>query len=301
MSARTGLISPSRVLVLARQTFVQVMRMKVFYFLVVFAALMLAMLWVDFGSLGQVQDAEQSLRVMKGAAFFSMNVFATVFAIAATALLIPKDVEDRTLYTILSKPVTRLDYLLGRYLGVILMLGLGLLLMGMVFSMTMWHALEGVMAEQVAVMQQMGFSQELMDARVAQLREQGMGVPVGVYSVFLKAAVLAAVALCVSTFSTSTLFTLVATVVVMLVGLLVDEARSVMLEYAAAGRESGVLSLAHWVAYMFPDFKLMSLEDATIHGKDVPVGLALRVTWVALLHVALSVVLSWFIFRKKEV
>ena len=87
----------------------------------------------------------------------------------------------------------------------------------------------------------------------------------------------------------------------MLVGLLVDEARSVMIDYSMAGRESPVMSLAHWVAYLFPDFKLMSLEDAAIHGKRVPAELVLRVTWVAMLHIGMAVVLAWFVFRNKEV
>ncbi|WP_156817266.1 ABC transporter permease subunit [Rubritalea marina] len=297
------ILSPSRVCVLARQTFIQVLRMKVFYFLVVFAAIMLGMLWVDFGSVGKAQDSEQSLRVMKGAAFFSMNVFAAVFAIAATALLIPKDVEDRTLYTILCKPVTRLDYLLGRYFGVLAMLAIGLLCMDVLLSAALWHTVEGMLAEQLPAMQALGFSQELIDERVTTLRQHGAGVglQLGVLAVFLKAAVLAAVALCLSTFSTSTLFTLLATLVVMVVGLMVDEARGVMAEYAAHGRESRVLSVAHWVAYLFPDFKLMSLEDATIQGRMLELGLILRVCLVAALHVSIALVLSWFIFRKKEV
>jgi len=43
-----------------------------------------------------------------------------VYSIAATALLLPRDVEDRTLYTILSKPVPRIEYLLGRLVGVLI-------------------------------------------------------------------------------------------------------------------------------------------------------------------------------------
>ena len=44
---------------------------------------------------------------------------AIILGIVATALIIPRDLEDRTLYTILAKPVPRLDYLVGKLLGIL--------------------------------------------------------------------------------------------------------------------------------------------------------------------------------------
>ena len=52
----------------------------------------------------------------------------------ATALLLPKDVEDRTLYTILAKPVPRFDYLAGKLLGVLLLVFVSLALMDVLMT-----------------------------------------------------------------------------------------------------------------------------------------------------------------------
>ena len=49
-------------------------------------------------------------------------------------MLLPKDMEDRTLYTILAKPVARFEYLLGKLCGVAAMLTVATLLMTTFFS-----------------------------------------------------------------------------------------------------------------------------------------------------------------------
>ncbi|MEG1071798.1 MAG: hypothetical protein RSE01_08290, partial [Akkermansia sp.] len=57
--------------------------------------------------------------LLKNSAFGAMRLFGLIFCVTATSLLIPKDTEDRILYTILCKPVPRIDYLMGKALGVL--------------------------------------------------------------------------------------------------------------------------------------------------------------------------------------
>ena len=66
-----------------------------------------------------VLNPEHQLKLLKDVAFGALQLFAVVIAISATAVLLPRDVEDRTLYTILAKPVPRADYLVGKLLGVL--------------------------------------------------------------------------------------------------------------------------------------------------------------------------------------
>ena len=65
-----------------------------------------------------------------------MSVFTSLLAILATANFLPKDLEDRTLYNLLSKPVPRFVYLLGKLLGIILLLAF-ILLMSAVFGVVL--------------------------------------------------------------------------------------------------------------------------------------------------------------------
>ena len=72
--------------------------------------------------------------MLKDIALGAMSIFSSLLAILATATLLPKDIEDRTIYTVLAKPVSRTEYLLGKLSGVFLLLALAVLLMGAVFA-----------------------------------------------------------------------------------------------------------------------------------------------------------------------
>lgn len=297
-----GFISPARIAVIAGHTFTQLVRMKVFYFLIVFAVLLLGLQFLDMGALGAVKAAEQNLRVMKGAGFFAMNMFSVILALSSTALLLPKDIEDRTLYTILCKPVPRLDYLLGKLFGVLSLVGLGLLLMDGLFCLLLRSRVDSIVAEQTAALSQMGRSPELIEAYVQSIKDQGVSwnIQAGVLAVFLKAAVVASVALLVSTFSTSTIFTIIITVVVVLIGLIQSEARDYFLQQQSLGMSSPLLEMTRWIALLFPDFKLLGIEDGAINGKLIPASLVIRVSIVGVLYTLIYTVLSWFVFRRKE-
>ena len=112
-----------RIRVIALHTFTQLVRMKVFYFLAVFAVIALASNFLD---LPQHEGPEalgaNVLRLIKSWSLGTMTLFSVVISVVSTALLLPKDVEDRTLYTILAKPVPRFDYLAGKLGGVLLLL-----------------------------------------------------------------------------------------------------------------------------------------------------------------------------------
>ena len=123
------LFSIRRTGAIAGNTFRDLVRQKVFYFMIVFALLLIGMslFLVTVSFQGQLQTL---MDVSLGA----MSVFSMFLAVLATAMLLPKDMEDRTLYTILAKPVARFEYLLGKLCGVAAMLTVATLLMTTFFS-----------------------------------------------------------------------------------------------------------------------------------------------------------------------
>ena len=76
---------------------------------------------------------QQEFQVLKDVSLGAMSIFTSLLAIVATAQLIPRDVEERTIYTILAKPVPRYEYLAGKLLGVLLLLEISLIAMTAVF------------------------------------------------------------------------------------------------------------------------------------------------------------------------
>src|SRR5437879_12550762 len=81
---------------------------------------------------------QQEFQIMKDISLGAMSLFSSLLAIVATARLIPQDVDDRTIYTILAKAVPRFEYLLGKLLGVLLLLAISVVLMSALFIVVLY-------------------------------------------------------------------------------------------------------------------------------------------------------------------
>ena len=118
----------ARVAAITGNTFTELVRLKVFYFLLIFALLLIA------NSLFMARlSFQQEFQVLKDVSLGAMSIFTSLLAIVATAQLLPRDLEDRTIYTILAKPVPRYEYLIGKLAGVLLLLALSIVAMSALF------------------------------------------------------------------------------------------------------------------------------------------------------------------------
>jgi len=66
---------------------------------------------------------EEQSRMIISSGLAAITVFGILLAIFIAAFLIPREIEDRTVYAILSKPVRRFEFVLGKYLGAMIVLG----------------------------------------------------------------------------------------------------------------------------------------------------------------------------------
>ena len=301
--SNNSFFSPSRIIVIASHTFTQLMRMKVFYFLAIFAVGMLILNSFEMPWTRSAEDtAEQELITIKSAAMGSMALFSTIFAIASTALLIPKDIEDRTLYTILSKPVPRLDYLVGKLLGVILLVAVSLLLMDALLSAILHTRTSSLISAEMEKGQELNWPKEYLETRLAEIKQQGVtwDLQCGVGAIFFKASIMAAIALLISTISSSTLFTIIIAVVIYFMGHFTADARSYWLDSERGGVTKSAKFLSQAASLLLPDFQLFNIIDATIAGKKVALSTFLRLGLLTFFYTSIYSVLSWFSFHKKE-
>jgi ABC-type transport system involved in multi-copper enzyme maturation permease subunit len=88
-------------------------------------------------SLG-VLSARSETTVLKGMLLGIIQLTSAVIAIVLTVYMIPNEIDRRTIYTILCKPVQRWQFLIGKYLGAVAALGLMMLLMTVVMEATYW-------------------------------------------------------------------------------------------------------------------------------------------------------------------
>ena len=87
--------------------------------------------------LAEMTIVGQGVRVVTSFGFFSVSLFCIVTSIVMGALLLHKEVEKKTIYTIISKPVHRYEFLFGKYMGMLLIVGAELLALGLVWSVAL--------------------------------------------------------------------------------------------------------------------------------------------------------------------
>ncbi len=293
----------SRTLVIASTTFTQLVRMKVFYFLAVFAVIVIASNFFDMPQhAGPEAMGANILRSIKSWSLGAMTLFSVVLAVVATALLLPKDVEDRTLYTILAKPVPRLDYLAGKLLGVLALVFVSLLAMDILMTAVLHLRTQIVLEQQMAMAQALGYTEDALISLRTETLAQGpnWSLQGAVLAVFLRSAVIAAVALLVSTFSTSTLFTAVISFLVYFIGHFQADLRGAWL----AGGADGEGIIAHGVSLLMslilPDFQVFNVIDSVIEGQVIPLAMMGKLVGVGLFYIIFYTLCSWLVFAEKE-
>ena len=285
-----------RVWLLARATVTQLVRMKILAFLVVFC-----LLAAGAGFAFSVINPEQQLNLLKSVTLGALQIFSLVIGVVSTALLLPKDLEDRTLYTILSKPVPRFDYLLGKLLGVLLLIGGGLVVMDAVLSLVLWLRQTVLLDAYLA-----NLRSEKLDSpeAVAQVREivarQGLtwNLHWAVWAIFLKAAVVSAVALLLSCIASSTLFTIVITFCITIIGHGEALIREFFLTPNLGGTFNRIAAFA--LAVICPDLAQFDIVDGVIAGELVPWSVVGDMTGIAALYVTVYLFATHLLFVEKE-
>src|ERR1700757_4110740 len=125
---RHRVLSFSRILAIASNTLTELTRLKVFYVLLVFGLLLIG------SSVFMAQFSfQQEFQILKDVSLGAISMFTSLLAIVATARMLPQDIEDRTVYTILAKPVPRFEYLVGKLAGVLLLLAISIVLLAAIF------------------------------------------------------------------------------------------------------------------------------------------------------------------------
>ena len=290
-----------------QSTVTQLVRMKVFYFLAPIAILFLGLQYFDllWYQGAETIHPEQELRMHKNICLGTMMIFTSLFAIVSTALLIPGDIEDRTLYTILCKPVPRLDYLVGKLLGVIAVIFIVMLVMDVLMVATLHFRTEEKIKLMTEAWTTHGYAEDDIKAGQAAMAAHGptLILQYGVIAHFLKASVIAAVALLISTFSTSTIFTIATSVMIWIIGAFQSVARDGLFNNPLSNEDPSLPErvMSTIVSLVFPDFKLFeSIADGAARAEDVLHTDMAQLGGVAALYIGIYVVLSWFVFSDKE-
>ncbi len=283
--------SLARVYAIASNTLLELVRLKVFYFLLLFALLGIGCSLVTIKMTFQEQ-----FQVLKDVSLGAMSIFTWLLAVLATAMLLPKDIEERTLYTILAKPVPRFEYLLGKLLGVFALLFIALALMVVTFVAVLYTQQQTVLAENA---RQFAPGPEL-EAAQQQVRNATFHFSLipGIAVIWLKAAVCATLTLLLSTFASSSIFTIIVSAILYIIGHVQPIAREYWLSTNPAGPVTKVFLAL--ISLLIPDLTAFSLVDDIVVGAAVPLAIFLKTAGLGGLYITIYFLVGYFIFAGKE-
>ena len=292
-ATRYRAFSFARVLAITLNTLTELTRLKVFYVLLVFALLLIG------SSIFMAQFTfQQEFQILKDISLGAMSIFTSLLAIVATARLIPQDIEDRTVYTILAKPVPRFEYVLGKIAGVLLLLAISTLVMSAAFLLVLYAREQTVLH---MTMRQMSMApREQVDDALRAIRSSALNIDIfpGIVIIYLKACLLAALTLFVSTFATTNIFTIVVMAFVYFIGHLQATAREYWLQEHGSGLLTRIFLAV--VALLFPDLQAFNLVDDIVAGTAISLGLFLKTAVLGIFYTTIYTLLAAFVFYGKE-
>lgn len=255
--------SATRVLAVAGNTVREAIRNRVLYTLVAFAVVLIGASVV----LSNLSYVEQG-RILQDIAFASARLFGVAIAIAVGINLIYREVDRRTIYTILAKPISRCEFLLGKYLGLVATVWLQVLVMGAAFAAV-----------------------SLVDGRPFGWPHAGALGLLG-----MELAVVVAVATLFSSFTTPTLAALFTTGV-WIAGNLTRDLRR-LAEQTQVEEIVGVARVLHQV---LPDLAMFNLGLKASHGLPIaPAAEVVLPVAYALAYVAALLLLASLIFQRRD-
>ena len=295
VSTRHRVFSLARIWAMAANTLTELVRLKVFYFLLIFALLL-----IGSSSILIRLSFQDQFQMLKDLSLGSMSIFTSLLAIVATAGLLPKEIEDRTLYTLLAKPVSRLEYLLGKLIGVYLLLLITIVLMGVLFFFMLMWRVHVVTTELITS----GTAPDLVQQQLHALRTTAYNANLwaGGMTIYAKACLLASMTLFISTFASSSIFTVIVAVVVYFIGHMEATARDYWQVPGALAGSGGWINKAFlgFVSLVFPDLQAFNLVDEIVVGTAIAPWLLAKTLGLGVLYCVVYVLAAYFVFVDKE-
>src|ERR1700694_3522906 len=254
----------ARIVHIARNTFREAVRDRLLYNLVAFALLLSgAAVFV-----GQISIEIEHLVVIN-LGLTAVSLFGIVIAILIGIGLVSKEIEKRTLYTVLSRPVRRWEFIAGKFCG----------LAGTLVVNTFFMSL-GVFAALLYVSHHFQSS----DAWVL----------VALYFIVLQFLIITALALLFSSFS-SPLLSAVFAFSLFVIGSFSEDFRGF------AGMAHGLTRwLASAAAYLVPNFSAFNVITSIAHDQPVAGQLVLQNTLYALFYAAMALSGAVLIFEHRD-
>jgi ABC-type transport system involved in multi-copper enzyme maturation permease subunit len=250
-------------------------RDRVPYNLMLFAVLLIASSYL----IGQL-TAGQDVKIIKDLGLAAMSVFGLFISIFIGIGLVSKEVERRSIYALLSKPVSRAQFVTGKYAGLVLTLAVNVAVMAIalyaILAYLVWTEPPTIRAGWDAP----GLDPALLKA---------------VFLIFVELMVITAIALFFSTFSSPIL------AAVMTFGLYVaGHFNADLRNFEKVVSSKAAAQLARAAYHVVPDLSAFDVKTQVVHGLPVSAGYLGTTALYGLAYVTGLLLVSTFIFSRRD-
>ncbi len=252
-----------RILTIARNTFREAVRDRVLYNLVLFVLLITASA-IFLGELTAGQEARTIVNLGLGA----MLLFGAFISIFVGVSLVSKEIEKRTVYAIFSKPISRAEFILGKYLGLCLTLLVNVLVMGVGVSIALFYVGGS------------GFVFSIWGA---------------IFLLFLELTILIAVAILFSSFSSPALSALLSFFV-----FIIGHFSASLNDLAQNMGSSFAKFVFGAIYYLLPNLSYFVFRTETAHGIVPPSSMIFGAIAYAIVYVGILLVITVLIFSRRN-
>lgn len=250
-----------RLWAVAYNTHLESVRQRLFVGLLVFAFLLMASALI-------LKDisVHQDTKILKDIGLAATEFFGTLIAIFLGADLISRDVERRTVHLLLVKPLSRTEFIVGRYLGLCSTIVTSVLLMtvGLILALSTTTG---------------GFSWALAKA---------------LYAITLQLCLTGAISAFLSTTSSRSLALMGSTILCVL-GRMSD-----VLKNASLILEGFPDWLGKTIYYVVPNLQNFDLKTRAVYGDALPLAVLVDLTAYAAAYVAALLALAAMAFRRRD-
>jgi ABC-type transport system involved in multi-copper enzyme maturation permease subunit len=251
--------------VVAVNTFREAVRDRVLYNLIFFALLMIGAAIL----VGQISIGIERL-VIINLGLTAISLFGLVMAIFIGVGLVYKEMDRRTLYSVLSKPIRRPEFLVGKFAGLTLTLCVNTFLMTLGLAAALLY----------------------VDHH---LQSTDGGILIAVYFILLELAMVTALALFFSCFSTPMLST-VFTLGIYIAGIFARDIR----DFGALTRSPSMIALTRILYYLLPNFHNFNAIAAAGHAEPIPLSLVAWNTLYAAVYVTIILIAASVAFSGRN-
>jgi ABC-type transport system involved in multi-copper enzyme maturation permease subunit len=271
-----------RTLWISRVTFLEAVRQRFFAFLLVLSAAMVlssvSFRVFDFG--------HGELKFIADFGFGGMFFFGSVLAVVMTAQLFFSEIDNKTALTLLAKPLSRAEFLLGKFFGAWAVLGVFVLVLAGLQGVVLWAREQ----ELIAAAEQAGKIPATFSI---------VGLCELVLLQWLRLGVVISIVLAISALARTFLFAVVVGSLAVVAGQLQWIAQDALLRPT----DSPVYAFFLWVSTrLIPNLQQFNLADALVLGSSaVEEGALIAVGFSGVAYLAAYLTLGSLIFRRREI